>query len=243
MIGLDARSSLSASWRASSSQPPRRGAHRPSLGGVEGLRREGEEMAELSLQGFYEAIKDCQKCPLAASRTQVVFGDGHPHADIMFVGEAPGFHEDRLGKPFVGAAGKLLDRLLTDIGLQRRDVYIANVIKCRPPGNRNPRAEEIEACKPYLFKQIELIQPKVICTLGNFSTQVLLGQKVGITKVRGQAFERGSYLVVPMLHPAAALHRESLLEAVKEDFRHLRQILDRERRPVPGTAADQLSLF
>ena len=198
----------------------------------------------MMLQDFYEQIKDCQKCALAASRTQVVFGDGNPHAEIMFVGEAPGFHEDRIGKPFVGAAGKLLDQLLGEIGIERRDIYIANVIKCRPPQNRDPRAEEIEACKPYLLKQIELVRPKIICTLGNFSTQLLLGRKVGITKVRGQAFDRESYVVVPMLHPAAALHRESMLEAVKGDFQNLRKILD---QGVPsrssGTKTDQLSLF
>ncbi|HYY16403.1 MAG TPA: uracil-DNA glycosylase [Gammaproteobacteria bacterium] len=198
----------------------------------------------MMLQDFYEQIKDCQNCALAASRTQVVFGDGNPHAEIMFVGEAPGFHEDRIGKPFVGAAGKLLDQLLGEIGIERRDIYIANVIKCRPPQNRNPRVEEIESCKPFLLKQIELIRPKIICTLGNFSTQLLLGRKVGITKVRGQAFERGSYVVVPMLHPAAALHRESMLQAVKGDFQNLRKILD---EGVPsrssGTKTDQLSLF
>jgi uracil-DNA glycosylase len=198
----------------------------------------------MTLQEFYEQIRDCQKCALAASRTQVVFGHGNAHAEIMFVGEAPGFHEDRQGKPFVGAAGKLLDQLLEEIGIQRPEVYIANVIKCRPPDNRNPRAEEIESCKPYLFKQIELIGPKVICTLGNFSTQLLLGKKVGITKVRGQAFNHGTYVVVPMLHPAAALHREGLMEAVKQDFRNLRTILDRgTEQPSPGASTDQLSLF
>jgi DNA polymerase len=198
----------------------------------------------MTLQEFYEQIKDCQKCTLAASRTQVVFGHGNPHAEIMFVGEAPGFHEDRQGKPFVGAAGKLLDQRLEEIGILRREVYIANVIKCRPPDNRNPRADEIESCKPYLFKQIELIRPKVICTLGNFSTQLLLGKKVGITKVRGQPFNQGAYVVVPMLHPAAALHRDGMMEAVKEDFRNLRKILDQGvQPPSQGTTTDQLSLF
>lgn len=198
----------------------------------------------MTLQDFYEQIKDCQKCTLASSRTQVVFGDGNPHAEIMFVGEAPGFHEDRQGKPFVGAAGKLLDQLLEEIGIQRRDVYIANVIKCRPPENRNPQAEEIESCKPYLFTQIELIGPKVICTLGNFSTQLLLGKKVGITKLRGQAFRQGGRIIVPMLHPAAALHREGMMDAVKEDFRHLRKILDQgEPSASSGATTDQLSLF
>jgi uracil-DNA glycosylase len=198
----------------------------------------------MTLSEFAEQIKDCQKCALAASRTQVVFGHGNPQAEIMFVGEAPGFHEDRQGQPFVGAAGKLLDRLLEEIGIQRREVYIANIIKCRPPDNRNPRVDEIDSCKPYLFKQIELIAPKVICTLGNFSTQLLLGKKVGITKVRGQAFNQGTYVVVPMLHPAAALHRDGMMEAVKEDFRHLRTILDQGGQPpLPGTTTDQLSLF
>lgn len=181
----------------------------------------------MTLQEFSETIQDCPKCAqLVASRTQVVFGDGNPQAEIMFVGEAPGFYEDRQGKPFVGAAGKLLDQLLVEIGMQRRDVYIANIIKCRPPNNRNPRREEIDNCKPYLLTQIEMIRPKVICTLGNFSTQALLGKKVGISKVHGQAFAMGSYMLIPMLHPAAALHRESLLEAVKEDFHNLRRILD-----------------
>jgi uracil-DNA glycosylase len=144
----------------------------------------------------------------------------------------------------VGAAGKLLDQLLEEIGIRRRDIYIANVIKCRPPQNRNPRAEEIESCKPYLFKQIELIDPEVICTLGNFSTQLLLGTKVGITKVRGQAFRQGSYIIVPMLHPAAALHREGMMDAVKEDFRHLRKLLDQGGPSASaGTTTDQLSLF
>lgn len=197
----------------------------------------------MTLLEFHEQIKDCQKCALAASRTQVVFGDGNPNAEIMFVGEAPGYHEDRQGKPFVGAAGKLLTQLLEEIGIQRSDVYIANVIKCRPPDNRNPRAEEVESCKPYLMTQIEMIHPKVICTLGNFSTQLLLGTKVGITKVRGQAFEKGNYFVLPMLHPAAALHRESMLDAVKEDFQNLRKFLDRGVQPTSQAPSDQMSLF
>ncbi len=145
----------------------------------------------MTLSEFAEQIKDCQKCALAASRTQVVFGHGNPQAEIMFVGEAPGFHEDRQGQPFVGAAGKLLDRLLEEIGIQRREVYIANIIKCRPPDNRNPRVDEIDSCKPYLFKQIELIAPKVICTLGNFSTQLLLGKRWGSPKSAVKRSTRG----------------------------------------------------
>src|SRR5438067_8222401 len=127
-------------------------------------------------------LKDCQRCRLASGRTQVVFGVGNPHATIMFVGEAPGFYEDKQGEPFVGAAGKLLNELLQSAGLARSEIYIANVIKCRPPNNRNPEPDEVETCKPFLLQQIELINPKVVCTLGRWATETLLGRKVGITK-------------------------------------------------------------
>jgi DNA polymerase len=194
-----------------------------------------------NLQAFHASIKHCQKCTLAAGRTQVVCGDGNPQAEIMFVGEAPGYYEDREGIPFVGAAGKLLDRLLEDIGLQRADIFIANVVKCRPPQNRDPRPEEVEACQPYLFHQIELIRPRVICTLGNFATQLLLGKKVGITKVRGQPFQIKDYFVFPMLHPAAALHREQFQGAVRDDFQRLRAFLDRQ--PSPAPISEQMPLL
>jgi len=199
-------------------------------------------MADLhtALQTFHEAIKDCQKCALAAGRTQVVFGTGNPEADIMFVGEAPGYYEDKEGQPFVGAAGKLLDRLLQEIGLQRSEIFIANVLKCRPPQNRDPLPDEVEACKPYLFRQIELIKPRVICTLGNFATQLLLEKKVGITKVRGQAFQMHNYFVFPMLHPAAALHREAFQASVREDFQHLRAFLDQGLPPEASQEQMQL---
>ncbi len=187
----------------------------------------------MDLKQFYQEIKDCQKCPLAKSRTQIVFGDGSPDARIMFVGEAPGFHEDQQGKPFVGAAGKLLSELLQSIGLSREDVYIANVLKCRPPENRNPAPDEIESCLPHLSKQIELIKPKVVCTLGNFATQVLLGKKVGITKVRGQYFQVGNFFVFPVLHPAAALHQGGMTEALREDFQNLKKFLDLNLEPEP----------
>jgi uracil-DNA glycosylase family 4 len=193
------------------------------------------------LEGFHASIRDCQKCALAAGRTQVVCGHGNPHAEIMFVGEAPGYYEDRAGMPFVGAAGKLLDRLLEEIGLQRAEIFIANVIKCRPPQNRDPRPEEVEACQPYLFHQIALIKPRVICTLGNFATQLLLGKKVGITKVRGQPFQVKDHFVFPMLHPAAALHREQFQEAVREDFQRLRAFLDQKRQPTP--TSEQMPLL
>src|SRR5215831_2061528 len=193
-----------------------------------------------TLRAFYDAVKDCQKCALAASRTQVVFGSGNPEADIIFVGEAPGYYEDKEGRPFVGAAGKLLDQLLQEIGLQRSEIFIANVLKCRPPQNRDPLPEEVEACKPYLWRQIELIKPRVICTLGNFATQLLLDKKVGITKVRGQAFQRHNYFVFPMLHPAAALHREAFQASVREDFQHLRAFLDQGLPPEASQEQMQL---
>src|SRR5680860_1021968 len=139
-------------------------------------------------------LHECQRCGLSSGRTQVVFGTGHPQADIMFVGEAPGFYEDRQGEPFVGAAGKLLNELLQSIGLSREDIFIANVIKCRPPNNRDPLPEEIETCKPFLLQQIELIKPKLVCTLGNFATQTLLERKVGITKVRGQVIRMPNFI-------------------------------------------------
>jgi uracil-DNA glycosylase len=195
----------------------------------------------VTLQEFGQSIKDCQRCRLASGRTQVVFGTGNPHASIMFVGEAPGFYEDKQGIPFVGAAGKLLNELLDSTGLSRDDVYIANVIKCRPPDNRDPLPDEVETCKPFLFQQIELIKPKVVCTLGNFAMQTLLGKKVGIMKMRGQAFQVQNFFVFPMLHPAAALHQGNLNEPLREDFRKLKVFLDRQ--PEAVTPVEQMNLF
>jgi uracil-DNA glycosylase len=183
--------------------------------------------------------RGCQKCALAAERTQVVVGTGHPDADLMFVGEAPGFHEDKQGLPFVGQAGKLLDSLLAEIGLARAQVYIANVLKCRPPGNRDPQPDEIEACETHLFKQVELIQPRVICTLGNFATKLLTGQPYGITRVRGRAQRRriaGVELqLYPIFHPAAALYTPAMLNTLREDFGRLPGLLA-ERPAVPAPA-------
>ncbi|TMK16668.1 MAG: uracil-DNA glycosylase [Actinobacteria bacterium] len=187
----------------------------------------------------------CTKCRLAGGRTQVVFGVGSPHADLMFIGEAPGFHEDKQGEPFVGAAGQLLTKLLGDIGLQREDVYIANTLKCRPPGNRDPMPDEIDACKPWLKEQIDLIDPRVIATLGNFSTQLLLGRKVGITKVRGQRFDWRGRVLIPVLHPAAILRAGSAglqMQQMEQDFLLIRKTLDE----APAEAVDpseQLGLF
>jgi uracil-DNA glycosylase family 4 len=201
---------------------------------------------------------------LAADRNTVVFGTGDPDADLMFVGEAPGFNEDKQGKPFVGQAGKLLDKLLAEIGLERGQCFIANVLKCRPPGNRDPAPLEIEACEGHLFRQIELIQPRVVCSLGNFATKLLSGRPEGITKVRGvpQVRELGGRTVFlyPIFHPAAALYTPAMLERLRGDFRALPDLLAQplpgEAAPVPepvpepepelvgaGVEADQLGLF
>ena len=195
----------------------------------------------MTLQELGHSLKDCQRCRLSSGRTQVVFGTGNPNASIMFVGEAPGFYEDKQGIPFVGAAGKLLNELLESARLSRTDIYIANVIKCRPPDNRDPLPDEVETCKPFLLQQIELIKPKVVCTLGNFAMQTLLGKKIGIMKMRGQAFQVQDFFVFPMLHPAAALHQGNLNEPLREDFRKLKAFLDRQ--PEPTTPIEQMNLF
>jgi DNA polymerase len=185
---------------------------------------------------LYREVQGCRRCPLHATRTQVVFGSGNADADLMFVGEAPGFHEDQQGIPFVGAAGKLLDKLLDEIGLQRGDVFIANVLKSRPPGNRDPQLEEIEACKPYLTRQIELIEPRVICTLGNFSTKLLTRRQDGITRVHGKPQDHViaglSIRIYPIYHPAAGLRSTAMLETLREDFQRLPALLE-AARPQP----------
>jgi len=190
----------------------------------------------MTLQELSRSLHNCQRCKLAKlGRTQVVFGVGNPQAAVMFVGEAPGFHEDQQGEPFVGAAGKLLNELLQSAGLSRSDIYIANVIKCRPPNNRDPEPDEVETCKPFLMQQIALIRPKLVCTLGNWATQTLLERKVGITKVRGQAFYLKDFVLFPLLHPAAALHQGGLLDPLREDFKKLKDFLDRHsREPSPA---------
>jgi DNA polymerase len=175
---------------------------------------------------------------LADSRTQVVFGSGNADAELVFVGEAPGFHEDQQGKPFVGRAGKLLDELLAEIGLERGQVFIANVLKCRPPGNRDPQPLEIDACQGHLHRQIQLIEPRVVCTLGNFATKLLSGLPQGITKVRGmprvQELGGRAIFLFPIFHPAAALRTPAMLEQLREDFSRLPALL---AEPVPEVAA------
>jgi uracil-DNA glycosylase family 4 len=193
--------------------------------------------ADLSLLAYGDFVAGCTKCALAAGRTQVVFGSGSPDAELMFVGEAPGFHEDKQGVPFVGAAGKLLTKLLAGIGIERDEVYIANVVKCRPPGNRNPLPEEIEACEGHLFRQIELIQPKLVATLGNFATKLLSGKPAGITQVHGreQHVTLGGQGVTlyPIFHPAAALYTPRMLEVLEADFRRIPELLGRAAVPPP----------
>ncbi len=188
-----------------------------------------------ALEAHGAATSTCTRCRLAQGRTQVVFGVGDPDADLMFVGEAPGFHEDQQGYPFVGQAGKVLDRLLGGIGLARDSVYIANVVKCRPPGNRDPQPDEIEACEGYLFRQIELIQPRVVATLGNFATKLLSGKPHGITRVHGTPQEAtlGGRRVTlyPLYHPAAALYTPAMLRTLEEDFSRIPPLLERELAP------------
>jgi len=180
----------------------------------------------MSLTDLCKSLRNCQQCRLASGRTQVVFGSGNPEASIMFVGEAPGFHEDKQGVPFVGAAGNLLTELLESVGLSRSQIYIANVIKCRPPHNRDPTQDEVDTCKPFLLQQIQLIKPHLVCSLGNFATQTLLGRKVGITKVHGQPFQLSEFRLFPLFHPAAALHQERLLPLLREDFQKLQHLMD-----------------
>jgi uracil-DNA glycosylase len=180
---------------------------------------------------------------------------GNPHADLMFVGEAPGFHEDKQGLPFVGQAGKLLDKLLGEIGLDRSQVYVANVLKCRPPGNRDPQPDEIESCEPHLFRQIELIQPRLVATLGNFATKLLSGKQTGITRVHGVEQETSvggnRVLLYPLYHPAAALYTPRMLEVLQQDFARIPELMGRagdvpEPEPVPVFASEpavQLGLF
>jgi DNA polymerase len=211
-----------------------------------------------ALQAYADSVAGCTRCRLAQGRTQVVFGSGNPRADLMFVGEAPGFHEDKQGLPFVGQAGKLLERLLAGVGMARTDVFICNVLKCRPPGNRDPQPDEIEACESHLFRQIELIEPTVVATLGNFATKLLSGRPLGITRAHGQEQEAtiGSrtVLLYPLYHPAAALYTPAMLKVLESDFARLPELLGRSLVPVAppepeltlvgaGPPAEQLGLF
>jgi len=223
-----------------------------------------EERRE-QLVSLFKEVQACTKCPLHETRTKAVFGAGDADADLMFVGEAPGADEDRQGLPFVGRAGQLLNQMLEGIGMSRDDVFIANVLKSRPPGNRDPQPLEIEACRPYLFEQIRLIEPKVVCTLGNFATKLLSGNQAGITRVHGtpQVHELGGRTVflLPLFHPAAALRTPAVKEILRGDFATLPELLatalpgaseateepiddvEPAEAPAPPPAADQLDFF
>jgi DNA polymerase len=216
------------------------------------------------LVALFKEVQSCQKCPLYETRTKAVFGAGNADAGLMFVGEAPGAEEDKQGLPFVGRAGGLLNQLLEEIGLSREDVFICNVLKSRPPNNRDPQPTEIAACEPYLWEQVRLIEPRVVCTLGNFATKLLTGSPTGITRVRGtpQTHDLGGRTVflLPLFHPAAALRTPAVKEQLREDFATIPALLERalpEQMPSaaeiaaetapedddPPPPADQLGFF
>jgi uracil-DNA glycosylase len=196
-----------------------------------------EERRE-ALKAVYHQARACTLCPqLAATRSTVVFGSGNADADLMFVGEAPGANEDRLGLPFVGQAGKLLDTLLGEVGMARGEVWICNVLECRPPGNRDPHPAEIEACQAYLLRQVELIEPRVICSLGNFATKLLRGEPTGITRLHGReevrVIGRRAVRLYPLFHPAAALYTPSNVEVLRADFARIPDLLALDLPPQP----------
>jgi DNA polymerase len=196
------------------------------------------------LVALYKEVSACTKCPLHETRTKAVFGAGNADADLMFVGEAPGAEEDKQGLPFVGRAGQLLNELLVEIGLSREDVFICNVLKSRPPNNRDPQPTEIAACEPYLWDQVRLIQPRVVCTLGNFATKLLTGSPTGITRVRGvpQTHELGGRTVflLPLFHPAAALRTPAVKEQLRSDFATIPALLQ-QALPEPMPSAEEVS--
>jgi DNA polymerase len=189
------------------------------------------------LKAVYEEARGCVRCPLHQTRTQVVFGSGNADAELMFIGEAPGANEDKQGIPFVGQAGKLLDKLLAEIELTRADVFVANTIKCRPPGNRDPQPNELASCEGYLRSQVELIEPTMICTLGNFSTKLLRGDNTGISRLHGQPEELTigdrAVRLYPLYHPAAALYTPATLEALRADFHRIPELLAQGPPPQP----------
>ena len=190
-----------------------------------------------SLDEVAQAVRDCADCPLHRGRTNAVPGEGSPWAELMFIGEGPGFHEDRQGRPFVGPAGQLLEGLLASIGTNRNDVFIANMVKCRPPDNRDPEPTEIATCKKYLDRQIELIDPKLIVTLGRFSLgRFFPGES--ITRARGKLREKDGRHIFPVLHPAAALRRPELRKTLVEDFRAIADILEADALPDPAPEPD-----
>ena len=196
-----------------------------------------------TLQEAAHEASTCTKCRLAGGRTQVVYGTGNADADLMFIGEGPGYYEDKQGEPFVGAAGQLLNRMLEEIGVRRADVRITNVILCRPPGNRDPMPDEVETCTPWLREQIELVDPRVIVTLGNFATRFMLDKPVSISRVRGQRFPLEGRTVIPTFHPAAILRgggeASTQMVALRSDFQEIKRALAETPEPIE----EQLGLF
>ena len=201
-------------------------------------------MSELT--DLYQTIAQCQRCDLAKGRKLTVPGEGPETAALVFVGEAPGYHENQQGRPFVGAAGHFLEELLASIGMKRDQVYIANVIKCRPPGNRDPLNDELEACRPYLIQQLDLIDPRLIVTLGRFSMAYFLGN-VSISRIHGQPQQKDGRIVFPMFHPAAALHQPKYRSAIEQDFLKIPGLLAQAKTMAttepPSPPPQQLSLF
>jgi len=187
------------------------------------------------LEELKKKVEDCRDCSLGRSRKYPVFGEGDVESKVVFIGEAPGYYEDQIGKPFVGRAGRLLDNLLDEIGLSRDSVYIANVLKCRPPGNRDPLPEEIDACKPYLMEQLKIIQPLIICTLGKFALVSIYNKSASITALHGRLIQMEKFNIFPLYHPAAALHQPMLLDSIKEDFAKLKEQLT---KPIPEIIPD-----
>lgn len=192
-----------------------------------------------TLDEALEGVFSCHKCALGDTRTNVVPGDGNPHAKVMFIGEAPGRNEDLQGKPFVGAAGKLLDQLLDRIHLNREDIYIANILKCRPPRNRDPRPDEIVVCTPWLREQVKAIHPTVLVTMGNFSTKFILQTQTGITRLRGSVHVTGPFRVIPTFHPAAAIYDRNKIPYLENDFDLIRGLLDSDAEYERKRAASQ----
>ncbi|MGO8816079.1 MAG: uracil-DNA glycosylase [Terriglobia bacterium] len=184
-------------------------------------RRSGPE----TLEQIRQDLGDCRRCKLAPTRKTIVFGDGNPHAELVFIGEGPGADEDEQGLPFVGRAGKLLNRMMQTVGLKREDVYICNVVKCRPPGNRTPEKDEVDACSPFLYRQIEAIKPRLICCLGAPAVRTVLGIKEGITKIRGQFYDFGSTKALATVHPAYVLRNPREEKILREDFEKIREFL------------------
>ncbi len=196
-----------------------------------------------ALRAIAGEIAGCRECRLAEGRTNAVPGEGAPDADVMFIGEGPGFYEDQQGRPFVGAAGKFLDELLASIGWARKDVYITNTVKCRPPDNRDPRDDELDTCESlYLRRQLQLVNPTLLVTLGRFSLTRLFPRQA-ISRARGQLLYKDGLAVYPIYHPAAALHQQRLREVILEDFRNLPAALETARRRLTGAVADQQAAY